>query len=153
MTESRIGPKVEQPTFNCNICSKFSSSVSSVGPVAQSVECWTLYGGSIRPGFKSLVFEVRRAPDVYQASWWVWLLLVAGRSQSKSVIGINIFFSYPQNIILLTFVSSNFHIYTNLCILKYLLQIFICKYSLAIHHPQCFSTSLHLEIFVTNLHP
>ena len=87
MTESRIGPKVEQPTFNCNICSKFCSSVSSIAPVAQSIERWILYGGSRRPGFKSLGFEVRQAPDVYRASWRVWLCLVAGRSQSKSVIG------------------------------------------------------------------
>ena len=57
------------------------------GPVAQSVERWTPYGGSIRPGFKSPGFEARRAPDVYRASWRVWLRLVAGRSQSKSAIG------------------------------------------------------------------
>ena len=57
------------------------------GPVAQSVERWTPYGGSIRPGFESPGFEARRAPDVYRASWRVWLQLVAGRSQSKSVIG------------------------------------------------------------------
>ena len=60
----------------------------SAGPVAQSVERWTPYGGSIRPGFKSPGFEARRAPDVYRASWRVWLRLVAGRSQSKSAIGI-----------------------------------------------------------------
>ena len=60
---------------------------SQAGPVAQSVERWTPYGGSIRPGFKSPGFEARRAPDVYRASWRVWLRLVAGRSQSKSVIG------------------------------------------------------------------
>ena len=60
------------------------------GPVAQSVECWTPYGGSIRPGFKSPGFEVGLAPDVYRASWRVWLRLVAGRSQSKSAIGIGI---------------------------------------------------------------
>ena len=57
------------------------------GPVAQSVERWTPYGGSIRPGFKSSGFEARRAPDIYRASWRVWLRLVAGRSQSKSAIG------------------------------------------------------------------
>ena len=57
------------------------------GPVAQSVARWTPYGGSIRPGFKSPGFEARRAPDVYRASWRVWLRLVAGRSQSKSAIG------------------------------------------------------------------
>ena len=54
------------------------------GPVAQSVERWTPYGGSICPCFKSPGFE---APDVYRASWRVWLRLVAGRSQSKSAIG------------------------------------------------------------------
>ena len=59
----------------------------SAGPVAQSVERWTPYGGSIRPSFKSPGFEARRAPDVYRASWRVWLRLVAGRSQSKSAIG------------------------------------------------------------------
>ena len=32
---------------------------------AQSVERWTPYGGSIRPGFQSPGFEARRAPDVY----------------------------------------------------------------------------------------
>ena len=58
-----------------------------VGPVAQSVERWSPYGGSICPGFKSPGFEARRAPDVYRASWRVWLRLVAGRSQSKSAIG------------------------------------------------------------------
>ena len=57
------------------------------GPVAQSVERWTPYGGSIRPGVKSPEFEARRAPDVYRASWRVWLRLVAGRNQSKSAIG------------------------------------------------------------------
>ena len=57
------------------------------GPVAQSVERWTPYGGSICPGYKSSGFEARRAPDVYRASWRVWLRLVAGRSQSKSAIG------------------------------------------------------------------
>ena len=57
------------------------------GPVAQSVERWTPYGGSICPGFKSPGFEARRAPDVYRASWRVWLRLVAGRSQLKSAIG------------------------------------------------------------------
>ena len=57
------------------------------GPVAQSVERWTPYGGSVRPGFKSPGFEARRAPDVYRASWLVWLRLVAGRNQSKSAIG------------------------------------------------------------------
>ena len=57
------------------------------GPVAQSVERWTPYGDSIRPGFKSPGFEAPRAPDVYRASWRVWLRLVAGRSQSKSAIG------------------------------------------------------------------
>ena len=56
------------------------------GPVAQSVERWSPYGGSICPGFKSPGFEARRAPDVYRASWRVWLRLVAGRSQSKSAI-------------------------------------------------------------------
>ena len=55
--------------------------------VAQSVEHWTPYGGSIRPCFKSPGFEARRAPDVYRGSWRVWLRLVAGRSQSKSAIG------------------------------------------------------------------
>ena len=59
---------------------------SNKDPVAQSVECWTPYGGSIRPGFKSPGFEARRAPGVYRASWRVWLRLVAGRSQSKSAI-------------------------------------------------------------------
>ena len=59
----------------------------SAGPVAQSVERWTPYGGSIRPGVKSPGFEARRAPDVYRASWRVWLRLVAGRNQSKSAIG------------------------------------------------------------------
>ena len=57
------------------------------GPVAQSVERWTPYGSSIRPGVKSPGFEARRAPDVYRASWRVWLRLVAGRNQSKSAIG------------------------------------------------------------------
>ena len=57
------------------------------GPVAQSVKRWTPYGGNIRPGFKSPGFEARRAPDVYRASWRVWLRLVAGHSQSKSAIG------------------------------------------------------------------
>ena len=57
------------------------------GPVAQSVERWTPYGGSICPGFKSPGLEARRTPDVYRASWRVWLWLVAGRSQSKSAIG------------------------------------------------------------------
>ena len=53
-------------------------------PVAQSVERWTPYGGSIRPGFKSPGFEARRTPDVYRAScgygcgWW---RAVASRSQ------------------------------------------------------------------------
>ena len=58
-----------------------------VGPVAQSVERWTPCGGSTRPGFKSPGFEARRAPDVYRASWRVWLRLVAGRSQLKPAIG------------------------------------------------------------------
>ena len=57
------------------------------GPVAQSVERWSPYGGSICLGFKSPGFEARRAPDVYRASWRVWLRLVEGRSQSKSAIG------------------------------------------------------------------
>ena len=48
--------------------------------IAQSVERWTPYGGSICPGFKSPGFEARR-------SWRVWLRLVAGRSQLKSAIG------------------------------------------------------------------
>ena len=49
---------------------------SGQGPVAQSVERWTPCGGSTRPGFESLEFEARRAPDVYRASlgygcgWW-----------------------------------------------------------------------------------
>ena len=64
----------------------FNSSVIA-GPVAQSEERWTPYGGSIRPGFESPGFEARRAPDVYRASWREWLRLVAGRSQSKSAIG------------------------------------------------------------------
>ena len=55
--------------------------------VAQSVERWTPCGGSTRPGFKSPRFEVRRAPDVYRASWRVWLRLVAGRSQLKPANG------------------------------------------------------------------
>ena len=42
---------------------------------------------SVRPDFESPGFEAQRAPDVYRASWRVWLRLVAGRSQSKSVIG------------------------------------------------------------------
>ena len=62
-------------------------SCKVTGPVAQSVERWIPYGGSIGPGFKSPGFEARRAPDVYRASWRVWLRLVAGRSQSKSAIG------------------------------------------------------------------
>ena len=60
---------------------------AKTGPVAQSVERWTPYGGSICSGFKTPGFEARRAPDVYRASWRVWLRLVAGRSQSKSAIG------------------------------------------------------------------
>ena len=64
-----------------------SMYASFAGPVAQSVERWSPYGGSICPGFKSPGFEARRAPDVYRASWRVWLRLVAGRSQSKSAIG------------------------------------------------------------------
>ena len=63
------------------------SHIHSRGPVAQPVERWTPYGGSICPGYKSPGFEARRAPDVYRASWRVWLRLVAGRSQSKSAIG------------------------------------------------------------------
>ena len=31
--------------------------------------------------------DERPMSDVYRASWWVWLRLVAGRSQSKSAIG------------------------------------------------------------------
>ena len=61
--------------------------VKNAGPVAQSVERWTPCGGSTRPGFKSPGFEARRAPDVYRASWRVWLRLVAGRSQLKPAIG------------------------------------------------------------------
>ena len=64
-----------------------SKSYCLSDPVAQSVERWSPYGGSICPGFKSPGFEARRAPDVYRASWRVWLRLVAGRSQSKSAIG------------------------------------------------------------------
>ena len=66
---------------------KLADSGTYSGPVAQSVERWTPCGGSICPGFKSPGFEARRAPDVYRASWWVWLRLVAGRSQLKSAIG------------------------------------------------------------------
>ena len=39
------------------------------------------------PGFKSPGFEERWVPNVYRASWWVWLQLVAGCSQLKSVVG------------------------------------------------------------------
>ena len=45
------------------------SLVAATGPVAQSVERWTPYGGGICPGFKNPGFEARRAPDVYRASW------------------------------------------------------------------------------------
>ena len=56
----------------------------SRGSVAQLVERWTPYGGSIRPGVKSPGFEARRVPDVYRAScgygcgWWQ---TVTSRSQ------------------------------------------------------------------------
>ena len=70
----------------CHIPSRHAL-IGPAGPVAQSVERWSPYGGSIRPSFKSPGFEARRAPDVYRASWRVWLRLVAGRSQSKSAIG------------------------------------------------------------------
>ena len=66
---------------------RHATCLVAVGPVAQSVERWTPYGGSICPGFKSPGFEARRAPDVYRASWRVWSRLVAGRSQSMSAIG------------------------------------------------------------------
>ena len=48
---------------------------------------YTFLAHPVGPGFKSPGFEARRAPDVYRASWRVWLLLVAGHSQSKSAIG------------------------------------------------------------------
>ena len=64
----------------------FGNNIFQPSPHALQ-ERWTPYGGSIRPGFKSPGFEARRAPDVYRASWRVWLRLVAGRSQSKSAIG------------------------------------------------------------------
>ena len=35
------------------------------GPVAQSVERWTLYGESTRPGKKGSLLEARRALDGY----------------------------------------------------------------------------------------
>ena len=57
--------------FFWHLCYHDIHTRSSVGPVAQSVERWTPYGGGIRPGFKSPGFEARRAPDVYRASWWV----------------------------------------------------------------------------------
>ena len=80
---SRVKPSVESEMSRAEPPDK----PRQAGPVAQSVERWTPYGGSIRPGFKSPGFEARRAPDVYRASWRVWLRLVAGRSQSKSAIG------------------------------------------------------------------
>ena len=65
----------------------FCLTTNRADSVAQSVERWTPCDGSTRPGFKSPGFEARRAPDVYRASWRVWLQLVAGHSQLKPAIG------------------------------------------------------------------
>ena len=74
--------------YRGEVCTTYADGLSNslliAGLVAQSVERWTPYGGSIRPGSKSPGFEARRAPDVYRASWRVWLRLVADRSQSVS---------------------------------------------------------------------
>ena len=82
-------PLLQMTVRPCLVNSKTSiaGAYSVAGPVAQSVERWTPCGGSTRPGFKSPGFEARRAPDVYRASWRVWLRLVAGRSQLKPAIG------------------------------------------------------------------
>ena len=61
-----------------------SFSIAPAGPVAQSVERWTPYGGSIRPGVKSPGFEARRRPMFiehpggYGCGWWQ---AVTSRSQ------------------------------------------------------------------------
>ena len=48
----------------------------AAGPVAQTVQRWTPYGESMRPGLKGPRFEARQALDVYEPpggygyGWW-----------------------------------------------------------------------------------
>ena len=67
------------------ISSKNNNNLKA-GPIAPSVERWTPRGESTRPGKRGPGFEARRAL-VSWASWRVWLRLVAGRNQAKSVRG------------------------------------------------------------------